>query len=83
MDMEKILEDLVLFLLYLTSWREKIDDEVYVLRAWKGYDFDALDALREKGYIAGSRRAKSVCLTEKGMERAKKLEETLFPKLKG
>jgi len=82
MDMRQILEDLVLLLLHLTSWREKVYEEVYVQRTWKGYDLKTLDALREKGYIAGSRRAKSVYLTEEGVERAKALEEALLPRLK-
>lgn len=63
-NMQEVLEDLALLLIYLTSWREKITDKVYVLRAWKGYDFHILDKLMEKGYINGSRRAKSVYLVQ-------------------
>jgi len=79
---EEVLEDLVLLLIYLTSWREKAYDEVFVLRSWKGYDFDVLDNLMKKGYIHGSRRAKSVYLTNEGKERAEKLEKVLLPKIK-
>lgn len=80
--MNQLLEDLVLLLIYLTSWSEKIGYGIYVQRAWKGYDFDTLDALMEKGYITGTRKAKSVCLTEEGVERARNLEKRILPKLK-
>ncbi len=72
----QLLEDLSLLLIYLTSWREKIPDG-YLLRAWKGYDFGVLDALMEKDLIHGSRRGKSVYLTDEGVARAEKLKESL------
>jgi len=48
-----------------------------VHRAWKGYDFDTLNALEEKGYISQSKTAKSVYLTEEGVEFAKELKKLL------
>jgi hypothetical protein len=45
-----------------------------VRRAWKGFRFEVLDALEEQGYLNQSRRAKSVTLTEKGVERAQALQ---------
>lgn len=72
----QVLEDLTLLLIYLTSWKEKILDE-YATRAWKGYDFDVLDALKEKQLIFGSRRAKSVYLTDEGIAKAIKLRASL------
>nr|WP_232324792.1 DUF6429 family protein [Halobacillus mangrovi] len=42
-------------------------------RSWKGYPFGTLDELSEKRYIIGSKRAKSVYLTEEGIEQAKEL----------
>ena len=78
--MSQIREDLTLLLIYLTSWSEKMSFGVHVQRAWKGYDFDTLDALTEKGYIYGSKRAKSVYLTEEGVERARNLEKRILPK---
>ena len=72
----QLLEDLTLLLIYLTSWREKTLDG-YVLRAWKGYDFGVLDALMETNLIHGTRRAKSVYLTEEGIARAEKLKVSL------
>lgn len=65
------LEELTLLLIYLTSWREKVVADLYTQRAWKGYDFGILDNLEEKSYITSSRRAKSVHLTDEGIEQAK------------
>ena len=48
-------------------------------RAWKGFDFEAMDRLFEKGYILDPRgKSKSVVITQKGLERSKELFEGLF-----
>lgn len=70
--------------------KEKIDDAVLGLlylglhdgaRAWKGFDWDAMNRLHEKGYISDPRsKAKSVVFTEEGLERAKRLLHELFGK---
>ena len=69
------LEELTLLLLYLTSWREKITPDIWAQRAWKGYNFDILDSLEKKGYITNSKRAKSVGLTDEGIEQAKAIRK--------
>ncbi len=66
----------------------KIDDSVLALlslglhdgaRAWKGFDWDAMDRLHEAGYISDPRsKAKSVVFTEEGLERSQRLLEELF-----
>jgi Domain of unknown function (DUF6429) len=68
----------------------KIDDAVLALlylglhdgaRAWKGFDWDAMDRLHQAGLISEPRgRAKSVVFTEVGLERAERLLEELFGK---
>jgi hypothetical protein len=68
----------------------KIDDAVLALlflglhngaRAWKGFDWDAMDRLHEKGYITDPRgKAKSVVFTEEGFDRAERLLAELFSK---
>src|SRR6266496_227188 len=68
--------------------REKVDEVVLALmsltlhassRAWKGFDWDTLDRLYEKGWIDNPRRkAKSVQLTEEGLARAAQLFEHYF-----
>jgi hypothetical protein len=59
--------ELTLMLLYLNAFEDG------GCRSWKGYDFDDLEALAEQGFISGSRRAKSVYLSEEGIDRAKEL----------
>ena len=70
---DQIVKDLTLLLLYLTLWEEEVFDDFTVRRAWKGFLFEALDALEEAGYINQTRRAKSVTLTEAGIDRARAL----------
>jgi hypothetical protein len=67
------IEELTLLLLYLTSWEEKVFADFTIHRAWKGFRFEALDALEEAGYLDQSRRAKSVTLTKAGVEQARQL----------
>ena len=78
MEESELLEDLTLFLLYAQSWREKMVDSLYVTRSWKGYNFDVLDRLTEKGFITGSHRAKSVILTDEGLKRGEELKQKLL-----
>lgn len=66
----------------------KIDDAVLALlclglhegaRAWKGFDWGALDRLHEKGYISDPRgKAKSVAFTEQGLAQARRRLEDIF-----
>jgi hypothetical protein len=72
---EALLEDLTLLVIYLSSWEEELAPDLIVRRAWKGYLFEVLDALEEKGYISQTRRAKSLTLTETGVLRAEEIEE--------
>ena len=81
MEESELLDDLTLLLLYAQSWKEKVGESLYVTRSWKGYDFDVLDRLREKGYIAGSRTAKSVILTDDGLKRGGELKLRLLSKV--
>jgi hypothetical protein len=69
-DHDKI-DDAVLALLWLTLHDER--------RAWKGFDWDTLDRLCEKGLIDNpANKAKSVVLTDEGLERARALFEAMF-----
>lgn len=80
--MEKSIEELTLLLMYLTSWDEKgyIEDEnnmpkeAKIKTSWKGYSFDVINKLTEESYLYFSKyKNKSVSLTPKGEELAKKL----------
>ena len=70
--MDKTIKELTLLLVYLTSWQEDVG-LTKVQRSWKGYPFEVLDELNEEGYINGSKRAKSVYLTEEGISKANDL----------
>jgi hypothetical protein len=68
----------------------RIDDAVLALlhlglhygnRAWKGFDWDVLTRLHEKGYINNPvSKAKSVVLTDQGLRESERLLEALFGK---
>ena len=48
-------------------------------RAWKGFDWDALDRLHTKGFISDPvSKAKSVVFTEDGLREAERLFQALF-----
>ena len=70
LDTDKI-DDAVLALLFLTRhdhWR-----------AWKGFDWDALNRLYDKGMIGDPvNKAKSVVFTEEGLRRAEELFRAMF-----
>ena len=69
----KKVDDAILALLYLT-----LDDSS---RAWKSFDWSAMNRLFEKGYIYDPvNKAKSVHLTEQGVVEAKRLFMELFAK---
>ncbi|PYE87594.1 DUF6429 family protein [Phyllobacterium leguminum] len=71
-DEDKI-DDAVLALLYLTLDRDG--------RAWKGFDWVALNRLHEKGFIGDPvNKAKSVRLTEDGIARSERLFRQMFAK---
>ena len=72
LDHDKI-DRAVLALLHLG-----IHEEV---RAWKGFDWDAMSRLHEKGNIENPRgKAKSVVFTAEGLAESRKLLEELFSK---
>ena len=71
---EKV-DEATLALMWLVTESDK-----YGSRAWKGFDWDTLDRLHEKGLISDpKRKAKSVTLSKEAVE----LSETLFKRLFG
>ncbi len=65
------IDDVVLALLWLT-----LHDDY---RAWKGFDWDVLNRLYERGFIGDPvNRAKSVVLTEKGLIQSEQLFRRYF-----
>lgn len=74
MDEDKI-DDAVLALLWLTLH----DGD----RAWKGFDWDAMDRLYKKGLILNpAGKAKSVVLSDEGLQRSEQLFHALFARTK-
>ncbi len=80
--MEKNIEELTLLLMYLTSWEEEslyYDEndnlnKCMLKNCWKGYSFDVMNKLTDKGYLYPSKyKNKSVTLTKEGMELAEEL----------
>jgi len=69
-DRDKI-DDAVLALLWLTLHDER--------RAWKGFDWEALERLHARGLISDPvNKAKSVILTDEGLRQSEELFEALF-----
>ena len=69
-DRDKI-DEAVLALLWLTLHDER--------RAWKGFDWDALERLHARGLIADPvNKAKSVILTDEGLWQSEELFRVLF-----
>jgi hypothetical protein len=64
-------DEYTLALLYLVSHDRQ---EGYGARAWKGFDWDTMNRLHEKGLISNPvGKAKSVVMTEEGFQMAEKL----------
>lgn len=87
--MDKNIEELTLLLMYLTSWEEEsfyYDENDNLNKStlkncWKGYSFDVMNSLTDNGYLFYSKnKNKSVTLTPKGEELAKKLIEKYLDK---
>jgi Domain of unknown function (DUF6429) len=72
LDTDRI-DEAVLALLYLGLHGE--------CRAWKGFDWDAMDRLHKKGMIENPvGKAKSVVFTTEGLHRSQELFEQMFKK---
>jgi hypothetical protein len=69
---------------------EKIDQAVLALlylgrhdgyRTWKGFDWDAMDRLHQKGFISDPvGKAKSVVFTDEGLAESERLFNEMFVK---
>ncbi len=68
--------------------RDRIDEAVLALlwlnldttgTAWKGFDWQAMERLHERGFISNpARKTKSVGLTEQGLAEGERLFRALF-----
>ena len=77
LDLDKIDDD-VLALLYLTSFREHPE---LPWHAWKGHEWDTLDRLFQKGLIGDPKgKTKSIVFSREGYKRAKALFAAKYEK---
>jgi hypothetical protein len=73
-DKDKV-DEVTLALLYLVMHEET----EWGARAWKGFDWDTMNRLYEKGFIDNPvGKAKSVAVTPEGCKRSKELFEQYF-----
>jgi hypothetical protein len=72
--------DLTLLLLYLCGWEEESRNRPgeRVFRAWKGLLFEVLNKLADEKLIVQFADAKSVTLTEAGINKARQLKDRFF-----
>ena len=73
-DKDKV-DEYTLALLFLVMH----DEREHGARAWKGFDWDTMNRLHDKGFIGNPvRKAKSVIVTSEGCNKAKELFEKFF-----
>jgi hypothetical protein len=73
-DKDKV-DEYTLALLFLVMH----DENEYEARAWKGFDWDTMNRLHDKGFIGNPvSKAKSVVVTPEGCKSAKELFEKFF-----
>ena len=74
-DTSKV-DEVVLALLHLNARSDH-----GITRAWKGFDWDAMDRLHGRGFISDPKsKTKSVVLTDEGARRAEELFRRYFGK---
>ncbi len=76
---EKIMEELTLLLMYLSSWENDNPLEEKYKQSWKGYSFEVMNNLTDKGYLFPAKHSnKSVTFTKEGMDFAEELIKKYF-----
>ena len=72
------IDEYTLALLYLVAHQR---EEGSGARAWKGFDWNTMNRLHERGYISNPiGKAKSVAMSEEGFQKSKELFERHFQK---
>ena len=76
---DEVIDVFTLALFYLTSWEERVGGKggFKLRKAWKSADWGALDRLREDGLVDCSNKAKSVTVTDAGVEEARAFLQAL------
>lgn len=69
------------FALALISLVIHDEEEGLGARAWKGFDWDTMDRLHQKGYISDPKsKAKSVVISPEGIKKSRELFKAYFQK---
>ncbi len=72
-DKDKV-DEMTLALLYLVMYGREGEE-----RAWKGFDWETMNRLHEKGYISNPKsKAKSVSMSTDGVQRSAELFRKFF-----
>jgi hypothetical protein len=72
-------DDIVLALLHLNVFKDEKG-----MRAWKGFDWNTLNRIHEKGYISNPKsKLRSVSVTDEGVKKAEELFKKHFAGGKG
>ena len=75
-ELKEQIKELTLLLMYATAFKQTGRYESDYWQAWKGYDFDAMNALNDEDLIYDEKhKNKSVVITDTGIEKAKQLAE--------
>ena len=69
-NIETTIQDLTLMLMYITSWEETPSG---ARKAWKGFSYEAMDALLQAELITSRKADKAVALTKEGIAEAREL----------
>ena len=77
MTMEQKISEIAMLLIYLTGWEEDKRNApgVKVFRAWKGYKYEIIEELQNKGLIRQIPGGKSVIVTDSGKLKAEELKK--------
>jgi hypothetical protein len=69
-NIETTIQDLTLMLMYVSSWEEPPGG---ARKAWKGFSYEAMDALLQAELITSRKSDKAVALTKEGIVEARDL----------
>jgi hypothetical protein len=69
-NIETTIQNLTIMLMYVSSWEEPPGG---ARKTWKGFSYEAMDALLQDELIASKKSDKSVALTKDGIAAAREL----------
>ncbi len=71
---EAKVDEAVLALMYLTTFKDGMTEDVGHFRTWKSHDWEVMDRLHKKGFIGNPKsKVRSVDMTPEGEKRSREL----------